>query len=153
MKNRGTLFVTLSACCVTLLFFSIPCTCGAEKGKATEKTGEAKAIDVEAEASTDHPEYEEGVACNDCHEMKFDAKTTATEIWLTGESPGRAAGAALRLPHRGALRAGAGPSVQPGEAARRPLRPRHHRACRVGCCALRLQRRAPGRRPLVRSAG
>ena len=46
---------------------------------------EAKAIEVEASLSDDHPAIEEGVTCADCHEIKLDAKTTATQVWLTGE--------------------------------------------------------------------
>ncbi len=37
--------------------------------------------------STDHPEFEEGVTCNDCHEIKLDANTTATQVWLSGGIP------------------------------------------------------------------
>ncbi len=33
----------------------------------------------------DHPPIEEGITCNDCHEVKLDARTTATEVWLTGD--------------------------------------------------------------------
>jgi len=46
---------------------------------------EAKAIEAEASLSDDHPAIEEGVTCADCHEIKLDAKTTATQVWLTGE--------------------------------------------------------------------
>ena len=46
---------------------------------------EAKAIAVEASLSDDHPAIEEGITCADCHEIKLDAKTTATQVWLTGE--------------------------------------------------------------------
>jgi hypothetical protein len=46
---------------------------------------EAKPIEVEASLSDDHPVIEEGVTCADCHEIKLDAKTTATQVWLTGE--------------------------------------------------------------------
>jgi len=61
-----------------------------EEGK--EIIAEAKEIDVGAELVDTHPEVEEGLSCNDCHEIKLDANTTATQIWLAGESPGRAAG-------------------------------------------------------------
>jgi len=46
---------------------------------------EAKAIEAEASLSDNHPVIEEGVTCADCHEIKLDAKTTATQVWLTGE--------------------------------------------------------------------
>lgn len=55
---------------------------------AEEKTpapSEAKPIDVDASINENHPAIEEGITCNDCHELKLDAKTTATEAWLTGE--------------------------------------------------------------------
>ena len=52
----------------------------------------AQEINAEAELTDTHPEFEEGISCNDCHEIKLDAKTTATQVWLSGESPGRAAG-------------------------------------------------------------
>jgi len=92
MGKGRMFFVTLLICCAGLGFYGIPQAASKEEQKKSEKVGEAKAITIEAEISTDHPEFEEGVTCNDCHEMKFDAKTTATQIWLTGESPGRKAG-------------------------------------------------------------
>ncbi len=46
---------------------------------------EAEAIDATATVESDHPEMPEGVTCNDCHEIKLDAQTTATEVWLTGD--------------------------------------------------------------------
>jgi len=46
---------------------------------------EAKPIEADASITKDHPAIEEGISCNDCHEVKLDAKTAATEVWLTGE--------------------------------------------------------------------
>jgi len=92
MKKGRVIFATLIICCVTLLLYGMPRASNQEQKKEPEKRSEAKAIDIEAAVTSDHPEFEEGVTCNDCHEMKFDAKTTATHIWLTGESPGRKAG-------------------------------------------------------------
>lgn len=46
---------------------------------------EAKPIDIDASLTDDHPVVEEGITCNDCHEIKIDANTTATEVWLTGD--------------------------------------------------------------------
>jgi len=45
---------------------------------------EAKAIEVGASLSDNHPAIDEGVTCADCHEIKLDAKTTATQVWLAG---------------------------------------------------------------------
>ncbi|MBW2652375.1 MAG: hypothetical protein JRC57_04720 [Deltaproteobacteria bacterium] len=52
----------------------------------------AQPIDASAEVVSDHPEIPEGVSCNDCHEMKLDAKTTATKVWLYGEYLGKEKG-------------------------------------------------------------
>jgi len=46
---------------------------------------EAKPIDADASITEEHPAIEEGVSCNDCHEVKLDAKTAATEVWLAGD--------------------------------------------------------------------
>jgi len=67
---------------------------------AADKTGpvekypapQAKEIDIEDDLSDSHPEVEEGITCNDCHEIKLDGATGATQAWLTGDylrwSPG-----------------------------------------------------------------
>lgn len=49
---------------------------------------ENKQINAAAEAEDNHPEIPEGVTCADCHEIKLDAKTTATQVWLTGNYAG-----------------------------------------------------------------
>ena len=61
----------------------------------TEKAAKAKSIDTSATLDNTHPEVEAGFSCNDCHEIKLDAKTTATQVWLSGESPGKKAGEGL----------------------------------------------------------
>ncbi|MBN2106062.1 MAG: pyridoxamine 5'-phosphate oxidase family protein [Deltaproteobacteria bacterium] len=61
-----------------------------EKPAASETR--AKAIDTSAQAASNHPDIPEGVSCNDCHEVKYDANTTATQVWLTGDTPGKKAG-------------------------------------------------------------
>ena len=66
--------------------------------KEQAKTGQAtkaKSIDTSATLDNTHPEVEAGFSCNDCHEIKLDAKTTATQVWLSGESPGKKAGEGL----------------------------------------------------------
>jgi general stress protein 26 len=60
--------------------------------KKQEKATKAKSIDIKATVNSNHPEFEPGYSCNDCHEIKLDAKTTATQVWLSGESPGKKAG-------------------------------------------------------------
>ncbi len=83
MKNRRNPAL-LCAC-----FMLVGCLCiangtiGSEKKEPAQP--EAKPIDVTASINEDHPAIEEGMTCNDCHELKLDAKTTATEAWLTGE--------------------------------------------------------------------
>ncbi len=55
---------------------------------AAEKKAAAKPTQIDAAASgfsANHPEIPQGVSCNDCHEVKLDAKTTATEVWLKGQ--------------------------------------------------------------------
>jgi len=49
-----------------------------------EAAGQKKAESIEADTplSENHPAIEEGVTCNDCHEIKLDAKTSATQAWL-----------------------------------------------------------------------
>ncbi len=64
----------------------------AKEQKKTEQAPKAKSIDTAATIDTNHPPYEPGYSCNDCHEIKVDAKTTATQVWLAGESPGKKAG-------------------------------------------------------------
>ena len=79
---------------VTLCAALIYCVTAAaeEKGKGAAEPSKAKAIAASAVADTNHPEIPQGVSCNDCHEMKLDAATTATQAWLYADSPGRKAG-------------------------------------------------------------
>jgi nitroimidazol reductase NimA-like FMN-containing flavoprotein (pyridoxamine 5'-phosphate oxidase superfamily) len=63
-----------------------------QKEQGKESATKAKEITADAGLTDTHPKIEEGISCNECHEIKLDAKTTATQVWLTGESPGRAAG-------------------------------------------------------------
>jgi len=53
---------------------------------------EAKSIDAVSEVDERHPEIEPGLSCNDCHEIKLDANTTATQLWISGEWGGKEAG-------------------------------------------------------------
>ncbi|MBN2031358.1 pyridoxamine 5'-phosphate oxidase family protein [bacterium] len=79
---KQTIFLLLSLAWIWVF-------CGKTTPRAEEvnvqAAKEAKAIEVEASLTDDHPAIEEGITCADCHEIKLDAKTTATQIWLTGE--------------------------------------------------------------------
>lgn len=65
------------------------CVYGTTKGYGKEEkkpaTAEAKPINADASVTDEHPAIEEGVTCNDCHEINLDAYTTATEAWLVGD--------------------------------------------------------------------
>ena len=54
------------------------------EGNKADANG-AKTIEADAGINESHPEVEEGVACVDCHEVKLDANTTATQVWLSGD--------------------------------------------------------------------
>lgn len=85
-KLTHTGYALALALCAAFLFST---------GAAAESTvtkGKAKAIDSTEEATSNHPDIPEGVSCNDCHEVKYDANTTATQVWLAGETPGKKAG-------------------------------------------------------------
>jgi nitroimidazol reductase NimA-like FMN-containing flavoprotein (pyridoxamine 5'-phosphate oxidase superfamily) len=75
MKEGKLLYTAIAICSLTMLLPTINQASNNEKQQKTEKTGKANVIQIDAEVTTDHPEYEEGIACNDCHEMKLDAQT------------------------------------------------------------------------------
>jgi len=81
LRNGKTLLV------ISLIMVGI--VAGTTKGYSKEEkksiTSEAKPISPDAAITDQHPAVEEGMTCNDCHEVKLDAKTTATEVWLGGE--------------------------------------------------------------------
>jgi len=56
-----------------------------QEEEAKELVGNAQEINAEAELTDNHPEVDEGISCNDCHEIKLDAKTTATQVWVNGD--------------------------------------------------------------------
>jgi len=64
------------------------CASSAQAGAAPEKKGEpakAKEISPDAVLETNHPPVEPGISCNDCHEIKLDGDTTATQVWISGD--------------------------------------------------------------------
>ncbi len=79
-KNVTITAISTSVILSLCLSFSV---FGEEREKTV--TAEAKPIEVNASIEEDHPAIEEGVTCNDCHEIKLDANTTATQVWLTGD--------------------------------------------------------------------
>ena len=60
--------------CVGIYCNGITLASDSVKEQKEEKKETAKAIEADVEISTDHPEFEEGVTCNDCHEIKLDAQ-------------------------------------------------------------------------------
>ncbi|MCP4714321.1 MAG: hypothetical protein GY868_04315, partial [Deltaproteobacteria bacterium] len=90
MKKRYAL--ALIAFCLTAVSCSL---LSAKETKQVTAAAKAKAIDAAAKADSGHPEVEPGLSCNDCHELKLDAKTTATQAYLFDESPGFAKGAGV----------------------------------------------------------
>jgi hypothetical protein len=83
MRIRKNLTIIGFSALVTFSLFVSPSVFGEEEQKPV--TAEAKPIEVNASIEDDHPAIEEGVTCNDCHEIKLDANTTATQVWLTGD--------------------------------------------------------------------
>lgn len=87
MKKLTRAGIALALALFAAFFFS---AASAADSKAVKE--KAKAIDTKEQKTTNHPEIPEGVSCNDCHEVKYDANTTATQVWLAGETPGKKAG-------------------------------------------------------------
>ena len=89
MRRRKSVFLRLLIFCLVGV---VACVTSKSKEVAlvVEEEGKeifekAQEIDVDAELMDTHPEVEEGLSCNDCHEIKLDAKTTATQVWLEGD--------------------------------------------------------------------
>ena len=80
LKNSGIVLLSV------IVIWSVY---GTNKGYSKEEKkptqSEAKPIQADASITDEHPAIEEGMTCNDCHEIKLDANTTATEVWLTGD--------------------------------------------------------------------
>ena len=77
--------VTMTAVSTFVIFsLGLSFSAYAEEEKKTA-TPEAQPIEVNASIEEDHPAIEEDVTCNDCHEIKLDANTTATQAWLAGD--------------------------------------------------------------------
>ncbi len=88
MKNKASIVL------MTLMLFAAVSGCGrfaAETSTVPSKADaaplKAQAIVAAAEVDSGHPEIEPGLSCNDCHEIKLDATTTATKVHLFGKTP------------------------------------------------------------------
>lgn len=73
-------YAALMVAC-TVLFLAGPVTAETKKAEPAK----AKTIRVDADIEKDHPPFEEGITCNDCHEIQLDAGTTATQVWISGD--------------------------------------------------------------------
>jgi nitroimidazol reductase NimA-like FMN-containing flavoprotein (pyridoxamine 5'-phosphate oxidase superfamily) len=90
-RGKAIAMIAAGACVLCAWYCPVQAADKAQPQKAAEAS-KAKVIDAGTGVGTNHPEYEEGLACNNCHEIKLDANTSATQVWLSGESPGRKAG-------------------------------------------------------------
>jgi len=92
MKNcKRWLGLVMIACCITGCSGVVAVQEEAAPTKEAQQA-EAKSIDAIAEVDNNHPAIEPGLSCNDCHEIKLDANTTATQLWLSGEWGAKKAG-------------------------------------------------------------
>lgn len=79
LKLRQLMIVIPAA---VLLFMS---AAHAAEVKKQAQPAKAKQIEANAAVMDTHPPIEQGISCNDCHEIKLDANTTATQIWISGD--------------------------------------------------------------------
>lgn len=77
LKKTCLLVLTVALCLSTAY--------AAGEKKKDQPAAKAKEIDAAAALEANHPEIEPGITCNDCHEIKLDANTTATQVWLSGD--------------------------------------------------------------------
>lgn len=73
------------AAMVVAWVFLLAVTTAADEGAAPAPVQDAKEIGAAAGISENHPEFEEGMTCADCHQIKIDAGTTATQVWMHGD--------------------------------------------------------------------
>lgn len=81
MKKAGCVCTMMTVLCFVYVLFV-----------SAADTQEPGTIDVGADMATGHPVIEPGLSCIDCHDFRVDADTTATNLWLFGELPGRPEG-------------------------------------------------------------
>ena len=87
MKKQKLLIALVAAGLVALGGYGVLSATEKEQKQASAKKGaveqkKAESIEAGAPLSETHPEIEPGMSCNDCHEIKLDAKTSATQAWL-----------------------------------------------------------------------
>ena len=86
MKKQKLLIAVIASGLVALGGYGAPSAGEKEKKQApAAEQKKAETIDATAKLSENHPDFEEGTSCNDCHEVKLDARTTATQAWLYGD--------------------------------------------------------------------
>lgn len=86
MKRQKLLIAMIAAGLLALGGYGVQSAAAKEKKQApAAEQKKAASIDAAANLSENHPAFEEGTSCNDCHEIKLDAKTTATQAWLYGD--------------------------------------------------------------------
>jgi len=86
MNKQKLLIAMIAAGLVALGGYGAPFAAAQEKKQApAAEQKKAASIDAAATLSENHPDFEEGTSCNDCHEVKLDARTTATQAWLYGD--------------------------------------------------------------------
>lgn len=83
MKTERIILAFLMSCLLPLALHSTSFSAAKVGKQSAEQKATAKEIMVEEDVSEGHPQIEEGFTCNDCHEITIDAKTTATQAWLT----------------------------------------------------------------------
>lgn len=85
MNKQKFLIAVIAAGLVTLGGYGVhPATAKDKKQAPAAEQKKAETIDATAKLSDTHPQIEPGTSCNDCHEIKLDAKTSATQVWLYG---------------------------------------------------------------------
>lgn len=86
MNKQKIVIASIAASLIALGGYGVTAATGKEKKQApSAEQKKAASIDATANLSENHPDFEEGTSCNDCHEVKLDAKTTATQAWLYGD--------------------------------------------------------------------
>ena len=81
------MIVTLRKIMIMIPAVVLWCVGAAHAAEAKKESVASKAKQIEATAAVteNHPAIEQGMSCNDCHEIKLDANTTATQIWISGD--------------------------------------------------------------------
>jgi hypothetical protein len=79
MKATIMTIVICAACAAALLLTGVGVPVYSQGTGAKEISATAAGI------SENHPEVEAGMSCVDCHSVKIDAQTSATQAWLSGE--------------------------------------------------------------------